>query len=86
VHYSDGSTQSFTLGSADWFGGSGDVAISSAYQNRQGNTTYQSTADVHCVDAPLQSGKTATSVQLPDVSAVAAAGTPTLHVFAMTIG
>jgi hypothetical protein len=86
VHYSDGSTQSFTLSSPDWFGGSGDVAISSAYQNRQGNTTYQGGADVYYVGVALQSGKTATSVQLPDVSAAAATGTPTLHGFAMTTG
>ncbi|HEY4020143.1 MAG TPA: hypothetical protein VGM75_15740 [Pseudonocardiaceae bacterium] len=86
IHYSDGSTQSFTLTSSDWFGGSGDVAISSAYQNRQGNTTYQGAADIYYVSAPLTVGKSVTSVQLPNVSAGAIAGTPTLHIFAMAIG
>jgi hypothetical protein len=86
VHYSDGSTQNFTLTSSDWFGGAGDVAISSAYQNRQGNTTYQGPADVYYVGVPLQSGKSVTSVQLPNVNSGTIAGTPTLHVFALTIG
>ena len=86
IHYSDGSTQSFTLTSPDWFGGSGDIAISSAYQNRQGNTTYQGAADVYYAGVALQSGKSVVSVQLPDVSASAAAGTPALHVFALSVG
>lgn len=86
VHYSDGSTQNFTLTSSDWFGGSGDVAISSAYQNRQGNTTCHGVADVYHVGVALTAGKAVTSVQLPNVSAGAIAGTPAPHVFAMTIG
>jgi hypothetical protein len=43
-------------------------------------------ADVYYVGIPLTSGKTVTSVQLPNVSSGAIPGTPTLHVFAMTIG
>ncbi len=44
ITYTDGSTQSYTLNAPDWFSTSppsgGAVAVSSAYQNRQGNTTY----------------------------------------------
>ncbi|HEY7812701.1 MAG TPA: hypothetical protein VIC62_05650, partial [Nakamurella sp.] len=44
ITYADGSTQGYTLSAPDWFStsppGGGAVAVSSAYQNRQGNTTY----------------------------------------------
>jgi hypothetical protein len=86
VHYSDGSTQNFTLSSSDWFGGSGDVAVAAAYQNRQGNQRFTGAADIYYVGVPLQAGKTPASVQLPNISPAATAGTPALHVFAMTIG
>ncbi|MFI8004252.1 NPP1 family protein [Streptomyces sp. NPDC086010] len=86
VFYSDGTSQPFALNSADWFGGDGDVAISSAYQNRQGNETYNGSAYVYYVGVPLQSGKTPVSVKLPEVSFAALPDTPTLHVFAMARG
>jgi hypothetical protein len=86
ITYTDGSTQDFTLSSSDWFGGSGDVAIAAAYQNRQGNTTYQGGSDVYYVGVPLQAGKTTASVRLPAVSAAATTGTPSLHVFAIARG
>ncbi|WP_399946549.1 NPP1 family protein [Streptomyces sp. BBFR25] len=86
VFYSDGSSEKFSLNSPDWFGGDGDVAISTAYQNRQGNQAHQAPAYVYYVGVPLQSGKTPVSVQLPKVSTAAAPDTPTLHVFAMKRG
>ncbi|MEU6375065.1 hypothetical protein [Streptomyces sp. NPDC046909] len=86
IRYADGSAQDFTLGSPDWFGGSGDLAVGTAYQNRQGNVTYDHVGNVYYVGVPLQAGKTPVSVRLPDASATAAPDTPTLHVFAMTRG
>ncbi|GAA3435692.1 glycosyl hydrolase family 95 catalytic domain-containing protein [Kutzneria kofuensis] len=86
ITYTDGSTQDFTLSSSDWWGGSGDVAIAAAYQNRPGNTTYQHAADVYYVGVPLQAGKTTKTVRLPTVSGSATAGTPSLHVFALARG
>ncbi|MFV5998748.1 hypothetical protein ACNPQM_42065 [Streptomyces sp. NPDC056231] len=86
IHYSDGTSQQFTLSGQDWFGGTGDVAISTAYQNRQNNQRYDHAGYVYYVDVALLSGKTPVSVQLPDVSTAAAPGRPTLHVFAMTRG
>ncbi|MFJ2397251.1 NPP1 family protein [Streptomyces sp. NPDC087843] len=86
VRYSDGTSQKFSLNSPDWFGGDGDVVIGTAYQNRQGNETYQGAAYVYYVGVPLQSGKTPVSVQLPDASTAAADHKPALHVFAMTRG
>ncbi|MGW2036223.1 NPP1 family protein [Streptomyces sp. NPDC001761] len=86
VFYSDGTSQQFSLNSPDWFGGDGDAAISSAYQNREGNHTYQGSAYVYYAGVPLRSGKTPVSVQLPKVSPAAAPDTPTLHVYAMGLG
>lgn len=85
VYYSDGSSQPYTLGSPDWFGGPGDVAVTTAYQNRQGNQTFQGPAYVYYVGVPLQAGKTPVSVRLPDVGS-AADRRPALHVFAMGRG
>ncbi|MGQ4426723.1 hypothetical protein ACN6LL_001384, partial [Streptomyces violaceoruber] len=86
VNYSDGSTQSFTLSGPDWFGGEGEVAVTTAYQNRQGNQRYAQPAYVYYVGVPLQAGKTPVSVQLPNVSSTAEKGVAALHVFAMTRG
>ncbi|MCZ0983255.1 NPP1 family protein [Streptomyces diastatochromogenes] len=86
LHYSDGTSQQFTLSGQDWFAGTGDVAISTAYQNRRNNQRYDHAGYVYYVGVALQPGKTPVSVRLPDVSTAAAPGTPTLHVFAMTRG
>ncbi|MFF3606686.1 NPP1 family protein [Streptomyces sp. NPDC002463] len=86
IHYSDGTSQQFTLSGQDWFGGTGDVAISTAYQNRRNNQRYDHAGYVYYVSVALQSGKTPVSVQLPDVGTAAAPDRPTLHVFAMTRG
>ncbi|MFF4732791.1 M4 family metallopeptidase [Streptomyces mirabilis] len=85
VNYSDGTTQSFTLQSPDWFGGTGDTAITTAYQNRAGNETYQAPAYVYYAGVTLNSAKTPVSVTLPKVSQ-SAQQDPTLHVFAMARG
>ena len=62
ITYTDGSTQSYTLNAPDWFSTSppsgGAVAVSSAYQNRQGNTTYAGTGDIFSETVALTAGKT----------------------------
>jgi hypothetical protein len=60
----------------------GGVAVTSAYQNRQGNTTYAHTGDIFSVPITLTAGKTLASVTLP-AGGPLAAGTPAIHVFAM---
>ncbi|MFJ3672472.1 M4 family metallopeptidase [Streptomyces sp. NPDC090106] len=86
IRYSDGTSQQFTLNGPDWFNTSGDVAVKSAYQNRQNNQKYAQPGYIHYVGVTLQSGKTPVSVTLPDISKVLAADVPALHVFAMTRG
>lgn len=86
ILYADGSTQSYTLTSPDWFSttppAGGAVAVNSTYQNRQGNTTYNHTADIFSETVPLDPSKTLAAVLLPAVGTLAN-GTPSLHVFAM---
>jgi len=87
VHYTDGSTSTFTLSSPDWFSATApsgtDVVLSSAYQNRQGNTKYSAGAYVFYVPITLTAGKTTSSVTLPVTGTVPVTAVPTLHIFAM---
>jgi hypothetical protein len=86
ITYTDGSTQSYTLTVPDWFSttapSGGSVAISSAYQNRQGNTTYSGSGNIFSETVGLTSGKSIASVTLPPGGALAA-GTPAIHVFSL---
>jgi len=88
IIYTDGSTQSYTLTSPDWFSTSppagGAVAVNSTYQNRQGNTTYSHTADIFSVTVPVNQAKTLAAVLLPAIGTLAN-GIPALHVFAMAV-
>jgi hypothetical protein len=84
--YTDGSTSGYTITSSDWWAttppAGGAVAVSSAYQNRPGNTTSAHTAGLFSVTVPLAAGKTLASVTLPAGPALSN-GTPVLHVFAL---
>ena len=86
IAYTDGSTQNYTLTVPDWFSttapSGGAVAISSAYQNRPGNTTYGGSGNIFSETVALSAGKSIASVTLPQGSALAA-GTPAIHVFAL---
>ena len=86
ISYTDGSTQSYTLTAPDWWSTSppngGAVAVNSAYQNRQGNTTFAHTGDIFSETVSLTSGKTVASVTLPPGGALVS-GTAALHVFAI---
>jgi len=86
IHYTDGTTQNYTLTSPDWYATTaptgGAVAANSAYQNRSGNTTYAHTADLFSVPVTLTAGKTVSYLTLPPVSTLTN-GTPALHIFAL---
>ena len=87
ITYTDGSTQGYTLSAPDWWSttapSGGAVAVSSAYQNRPGNTTYAHTGDIFSQTVTLTAGKTVASVTLPPGGALTA-GTPALHIFAIS--
>jgi Carbohydrate binding module (family 6)/F5/8 type C domain len=86
ITYTDGSTQSYTLTSPDWLSttppSGGALAISSAYQNRPGNTTDAISGNAFSETVALTAGKTVASVTLPPGGALTA-GPPALHVFAI---
>ncbi|HEY6790450.1 MAG TPA: carbohydrate-binding protein [Trebonia sp.] len=88
ITYTDGSTQSYTLNAPDWFSttapSGGAIAVSSAYQNRQGNTTYAHSADIFSETVTLTAGKTVASVTLPPGGALTS-GTAAVHVFAISV-
>jgi hypothetical protein len=89
VTFTDGSTQTVTLDAPDWFSttppSGGTVAVSSTYQNRQGNTTYSHTADIFAETFALNTGKTVSKVTLPKGGPLAT-GTSAIHVFAISVG
>ncbi|WP_329352929.1 hypothetical protein OG226_49180 [Streptomyces sp. NBC_01261] len=88
INYTDGTTQNYTLTAPDWFATDappgGEVAVTSTYQNRPGNTTFQHTAALFSVTAPLDPTKTVASVVLPSVGALGS-GSPALHIWAVSL-
>jgi beta-glucosidase len=89
ITYTDGSTQSFTLGFADWWSNAavsgGDILTSAAYINGPGGRQNQRVS-VYYYPVSLQAGKTVQYVTLPDISQGAVVGSTAMHIFAVTIG
>ena len=92
IVYSDGTTQPFALGFADWWSGSAiggtSIAATTPYLNSGANSSKQTqTVHVYYAGVPLNPGKTVRYVVLPDVTANGQAAQVTaLHVFAIGIG
>lgn len=89
VSYSDGTSQSFTLSVPNWYkaaAASANAVIVAPYLNRPDNTQDPNVVNVFEQSVPLQPGKQVVAVTLPDISAGAVSGSPSLHVFAMAIG
>lgn len=89
ITYTDGTSQSYTLTSNDWFSTTaatgGQVAVEAAYQDRPGNTMFVHNADIFSTTVPIDPNKTVSSVTLPSVGELAV-NQPAMHIFAMTIG
>ncbi|GIH67047.1 glycosyl hydrolase family 95 catalytic domain-containing protein [Microbispora siamensis] len=88
VVYKDGTRQTFTLSSPDWYGGprpEGDAAVVAAYQNRPNNQRQNTAATIYYAGVALQN-KEVSRVDLPNISARAANGVATMHIFAVAIG
>ncbi|MFD4971712.1 NEW3 domain-containing protein, partial [Streptomyces sp. NPDC058424] len=91
VHYSDGTTQSFTLNSGDWTVNKApdgaQVAVTAPdWHPRPNNATQHRKVSVYYSSVPLDPGRTVVAVTLPNVSSAPAASVTSLHVFAMSIG
>ncbi|NUR32358.1 MAG: SGNH/GDSL hydrolase family protein [Catenulispora sp.] len=77
--YSDGSTQTYTIGTPDWIVGATDtMAVSLPHWNRSSGQQANS-AKFYVVSAPLAAGKTLSSLTLP----AAGGNGAQLHVFAI---
>ena len=82
ITYTDGTTQSATLGFTDWTSGSASfgngTAASMPYRNSAGGSSQQIGTKVFTTNIPLQPGKTVASVTLPS-----RANQGLLHIFAL---
>jgi hypothetical protein len=82
ITYTDGSTQTATLGFSDWTSASpsfgNGVAASMPYRNSPGGSSQQLATRVFTTNIALEAGKTVASVTLPD-----GANQGLLHVFAL---
>jgi hypothetical protein len=88
IHYTDGTSQQFTLSAPDWYAtppSGSDPVITAAYRNTPGNGHDKHPVYVYYAGVPLASGKTVQSVTLPSVSPPNTTS-PSLHIFAMAIG
>jgi len=90
VYYTDGSTQSFTIGFQNWIKAtpvSGDALVATtSYVNRTTTGPAQKPS-LFAASVPLEAGKTVAVVALPDISRPAVNSTTTsMHIFALGLG
>jgi hypothetical protein len=92
IVYTDGTTQTFALGFADWWSGSAisgtSIAATTPYLDSGGNSARQNqTVHVYYAGVPLDPSKTVKYVVLPHVTDNGLAQQVTaLHVFAIGFG
>ncbi|HYU03400.1 MAG TPA: hypothetical protein VEL02_06105, partial [Jatrophihabitantaceae bacterium] len=88
VVYADGSQQHFSLSALDWYGApaqGSDPAITAPYRNRPNNTQDHTPVNVYYRATTIDPAKVVADVVLPNISAGATAGTPAMHVFAVSV-
>jgi beta-glucosidase len=91
IVYTDGTTQSFALGFADWWSASAiagtSIAAATPYLNNGPNSSKQTQAvNVYYGSVPIDPSKTVQYVVLPDVTANGqTAGITALHVFSIGV-
>jgi trehalose/maltose hydrolase-like predicted phosphorylase len=95
IVYSDGSTQSFTLGFNDWYQNyalPGTSIVANAYRNHSNGSAGTHPVSVYATSVTLPAGKTPAYLILPDIGAPLPPASVTvetdtlLHVFAVGIG
>ena len=82
--YPDGSSQAFSVEVPDWYGSQPDAAIVAPYRNVAAGRD-NTPVSLFFFAVPIQQGKQPRAVVLPNVSPDLRAGTPALHIFAMTL-
>jgi hypothetical protein len=87
VTYTDGTQQTFTLATSDWWNSSppsgGAVAVSTPFFNYGTNQQFTQTVNIFAVKVAINPVKTLSSVTLPPIGNLAS-GTPAMHVFAIS--
>jgi trehalose/maltose hydrolase-like predicted phosphorylase len=95
IVYTDGSTQSFTLGFNDWYQNSalpGTSILANAYRNHSNGSSGTHPVSVYATSVALSAGKTPAYLLLPDIGAPLPPASVTvetdtiLHVFAAGVG
>ncbi|HTU76493.1 MAG TPA: hypothetical protein VMG38_23485 [Trebonia sp.] len=89
IVYADGTTQAFTLQVPDWYAGppaGSAAAITMAYRNAPGNGRDDHPVYVYEQSVTLDSAAQVVGVVLPQAGQGLTAGSPAVHVFALTIG
>jgi hypothetical protein len=89
IHYTDGTSQTFTLTVPDWYGSvpaGSTPLVTTPYRNAPGDTQDQHPVTVYYAGVPLAQGKTVESVVLPDVSTAPVSTSAAMHIFAVSIG
>ncbi|WP_329455058.1 alpha-L-fucosidase [Streptomyces sp. NBC_01497] len=81
-HYDDGTTSEAPLGGPDWYAGSGAVAAPYRYDPTGAEDAHQ--VVIANTEIPMDPARRAVGVTLP-VTGPARAGTPALHVFALSL-
>jgi len=88
VHYTDGTSKSFTLNMADWYANApavgNQLVTTTSSWNFQSNPLGAHPVSVYFASVPLDKAKTVASVTLPALST--AGGTTAMHIFAMATG
>ncbi|HEY1916353.1 MAG TPA: DUF5127 domain-containing protein [Streptosporangiaceae bacterium] len=90
IIYTDGSTQSFTIGFQNWIDATpttgDDLVATTSYFNRTTSGAAR-TPSVFAAFVPLEPGKTVAYVTLPDVSSpTVSTSTTSMHIFALGFG
>jgi beta-glucosidase len=90
ITYTDGTTQSYSLGMADWYNNApvagGQIATATSSWNFTSSTQSAHPVSVYFASVPLEAGKTVASVTLPTVSSGVGNGVNAMHIFAIAIG
>ncbi|SEG06631.1 beta-glucosidase [Actinacidiphila yanglinensis] len=89
ILYTDGTTQTYALALADWWGSSAsqgsDIAATTPYINNAGGPQNQ-TVHLYAATVNLQPGKTVQAITLPNVSQTATNSQLAMHLFSIAIG
>jgi beta-glucosidase len=90
ITYTDGTTQSYTIGLADWYNNApvtgSEIATTTTSWNYSSTTQTPHPVSIYFTSVPLEAGKTVASVTLPTVSSGAGDNVNAMHIFSIAVG